>query len=286
MTLNLLLVLLNDCVIIHIRDLHCKVLCFYDTRLQTFWFEASLPGVRKTSSQSALEKIISQDHRGHKERGQPSQRDWMSPRMLRQWPTSRTSLFVTLYICHQISLQPISSNWPHSMEAPETMWLRSDGVQSLYNTFENTCRDDIFVLCFTHIYLAEYLKKNKSTIWLCIKDWWGMLVRAPEPNDKVEGVEKVSVACVEEQRLRLRLPRPLWSVLEDHLSHHGDTHLTTMLCFVRSWVGVRRQTWFTWTGGFQERERARDEIWYPYLRGKTMESRKRTRWWCGVSVFA
>lgn len=83
MTLNLLLVLLNDCVIIHIRGLHCKVLCF---------FIASSGRLRLIQGQHlrceediqpiSIKKIISQDRSGHKETGQPSQHDWMSPLML------------------------------------------------------------------------------------------------------------------------------------------------------------------------------------------------------------
>lgn len=57
------------------------------------------------------------------------------------------------------------------------------------------------IFCFILlIYLAQYLKKNKTTIWLRIKNWCGMLVRVPEPNDKVEEVEIASTACVGEQR--------------------------------------------------------------------------------------
>lgn len=73
-TLNLLHVLLNDCVIIHVRGLHCKVVRFY--RIQR-------AEARVSRSEWALKNIISQDHSGHKETGQPSPHDWMSPHMLR-----------------------------------------------------------------------------------------------------------------------------------------------------------------------------------------------------------
>lgn len=57
MTLNLLLVLLNDCVIIHIRGLHCKVLWFLSHPLADYVrFKAGISGVKKTSTQSALKR--------------------------------------------------------------------------------------------------------------------------------------------------------------------------------------------------------------------------------------
>lgn len=68
------------------------------------------------------------------------------------------------------------------------MWKKSVGTK-------------FYVLFYSvTICLAQYQKKNKITIWLCIKNLCGMLVRAPEPNDKVEEAEIVSTACVGEQR--------------------------------------------------------------------------------------
>lgn len=50
MTLNLLLVLLNDCVIIHIRGLHCKVPCFYHILWQTMFDSRPASQVRRRHS--------------------------------------------------------------------------------------------------------------------------------------------------------------------------------------------------------------------------------------------
>lgn len=81
MTLNLLLVLLNDCVIIHIRGLHCKVLCFYYIQLQTLFDSRPASQVWRKHSPNQLWKKdhFSQDHSGYKETGQPSRHDWMPP---------------------------------------------------------------------------------------------------------------------------------------------------------------------------------------------------------------
>lgn len=40
------------------------------------------------------------------------------------------------------------------------------------NICENIHGEELFflLLYFSHIYLAQYLKKNKTTIWLCIKN--------------------------------------------------------------------------------------------------------------------
>lgn len=73
----------------------------------------------------------------------------------------------------------------------DAFWPPTDWSKSLYDTCENIYRNTFFPFYFTHMYLAQYMEKNKTTIWQCIKNWCGMLVRAHEPNDKVSEAEIV-----------------------------------------------------------------------------------------------
>lgn len=244
MTSNLLLVLLNVWVIINIRHLQSKVPCFLSfPQAGCVWSKARISGVKKTSNQSALKKIISQDRSEHKETGQQSQHDWMSPHMLGLSPSSRPSPFWTLYICHQISLGSITGNWPFFKVVFDAFWPLFGS--SLDNVWENRSRHRHFFSCFilTHIYLAEYLKKNKTTIWLCIKNWCGMLVRAPEPNDKVE---RVSTACATEHfPLTICHRKTTWDINENHIQSgggcRGSENMWTQICVMSRAQGVNKQ---------------------------------------------
>lgn len=104
MTLNLPHVLLNDCVIINIKSLHCKVLSFYHILWQV-QFKASISGVKKTFSVWAFKNIITEDHSGHKGGGQQSLHDWMLPHMLGLQPHQRHH-----YLEHYISAIKLASN--------------------------------------------------------------------------------------------------------------------------------------------------------------------------------
>lgn len=153
--------------------------------------------------------------------------------MLRPQPTSRTSPLGTLYICHQISLRPISSNWPHSNRVPDTVWLPIDGAKNLYDICENNSRDrryNYYLLYFSHIYVAKYLTKNDNTIWLCIKNWCRTLVTAPDSNDKLEGVEIESTACVEEQRSSFSYSRLPTFKLKSNLGHNLESYPNNTMC--------------------------------------------------------
>lgn len=61
----------------------------------------------------SIKNIISPDHSRHKEGGQPSRYDWMSPHMLGPSPASKILPFGTLDSRHRISPGPISGNWTH-----------------------------------------------------------------------------------------------------------------------------------------------------------------------------
>lgn len=143
---------------------------------------------------------------------------------------------------------------------------------------------------FTHIYLAQYLKKNKTTIWLCIKNWCGMLVRAPEPNDKVEEVETVSTACVGEKRCAFpplsvtsvyagKQPGP-WMKSIPNRDRATAEHMWPRICVMSRAQGVNKQIWLAW----RRRVRGEIEIWCSYLERKQHGYTKRVRQWCGVSL--
>lgn len=94
MTLNLLLVLLDVWVIIHIRGLQLETpLSSIERSGRRRLIQGRHLRCEGDIRPISIKKIISQDHSGHKESGQPSPHDWMSPHMLGLWLTSRTSPF-------------------------------------------------------------------------------------------------------------------------------------------------------------------------------------------------
>lgn len=120
----------------------------------------------------------------------------------------------------------------------------------------------IILLYFTPIYVAQYLKKNKTTVWLCIKNLCGMLVRAPEPNDKVEEVEIVSTACVGEQRCAFpplsvtddcagKQPGPQMKAIPNR-DHVSAEHVWPRICVMSRALGVNKQIWLTRRGGVKK----------------------------------
>lgn len=118
MTLNLLLVFLIDSVIIHIRGLYCKALCFYHIQWQTMFDSRPASQVwRRHAPQSALKRSslkTAQDREtrvGHLN---------VIECQLKCCATLRTSPSGPRCIRHQISPRPISNHCAVQKEVTDT----------------------------------------------------------------------------------------------------------------------------------------------------------------------
>lgn len=131
----------------------------------------------------SIKNIISQDHSRHKEGGQPSRYDWMSPHTLGLSPASKIPPVGTLDCRHRISPGPISGNWSHLRGAGFVLNHRLMELKTFMTHAKEVWA--LFSLCLYHLFLARHLKTNKTTIWLRIKNGCGMLAWAHELNEKV-----------------------------------------------------------------------------------------------------
>lgn len=152
------------------------------------WFKASISGVKKTFTEWALK--ISSLKTTQDIKRQVSHLNmigchltcWVYSQHQRHHRLAHYTSAIKSASGQYLVIGPIQ-------EVLDTFWPPIDRAKSLFNIqyvkISAGMNSFFFPLYFTHIYLAQYLKKNKTTIWLCIKNWCGMLVRAHEPNDKV-----------------------------------------------------------------------------------------------------
>lgn len=163
-------------------------------------FKAGISGVKKTSTQSALKRSSLKTTQDIK-------------RQVSHLNMIGCHLTCWVYGKHQghhhlehytSAIKSVSGQYPvigPIQEVLDAFWPQIDRAKSPLGHMWKYQQGFFFFYFILLIFIwYSTRRKNTTTIWLCIKNWCGMLVRAPEPNDKVEEDEIVSAACVGEQR--------------------------------------------------------------------------------------